>query len=207
MCAELTLCCTPLLQVRYYGTSIFFIYFSLVTANTHTTRDATRRDARRAESGAGCIAKQGAGFRRSCAIMSDRRSTRVKTVAKAFKRVDEDTRRQVRVDVFSDHFISIARRMPTFWFFSYLFAAFILDDGLTRYRTPSLRPADDDAQVAAARLDALENDNAEAEGGDGDDSEYEIEEAEGKLYATATRNNQETTTSIYKLTNHTKTNE
>ena len=43
-------------------------------------------------------------------------------------------------------------------------------------------------QVAAARLDALENDNAEVYGGDGDDSEYEIEEAEGKLYATATRN-------------------
>jgi hypothetical protein len=34
--------------------------------------------------------------------------------------------------------------------------------------------------VAAARLDALENDNAEAEGGgDGSDSEYEIEEGEG----------------------------
>jgi hypothetical protein len=33
--------------------------------------------------------------------------------------------------------------------------------------------------VAAARLDALENDNADAEGGGSDDSEYEIEEGEG----------------------------
>jgi hypothetical protein len=30
--------------------------------------------------------------------MSERKSTRVKTVAKALKRVDEDTRRQVRRD-------------------------------------------------------------------------------------------------------------
>ena len=35
------------------------------------------------------------------------------------------------------------------------------------------------SQVAAARLDALENDNAEAEGGGDDDSEYEIEDGEG----------------------------
>lgn len=46
-------------------------------------------------------------------------------------------------------------------------------------RTPPLYPLT--TQVAAARLDALENDNADAEGGDGDDSEYEIEDAEGEL--------------------------
>jgi len=40
--------------------------------------------------------------------MSERKSTRVKTVAKALKRVDEDTRRQVRRDAFAPP------RMPTF---------------------------------------------------------------------------------------------
>ena len=35
---------------------------------------------------------------RESRAMSERKSTRVKTVAKALKRVDEDTRRQVRRD-------------------------------------------------------------------------------------------------------------
>ena len=44
-------------------------------------------------------------------------------------------------------------------------------------RSPGFTPPP--KQVAAARLDALENDNADAEGGGSDDSEYEIEEGEG----------------------------
>ncbi len=45
--------------------------------------------------------------------------------------------------------------------------------------TLTFRPATPSCpQVAAARLDALENDNAEAEAAD-DDSEYEMEEGEG----------------------------
>ena len=44
-------------------------------------------------------------------------------------------------------------------------------------RSPHLTPRP--KQVAAARLDALENDNADAEAGGSDDSEYEIEEGEG----------------------------
>ena len=44
-------------------------------------------------------------------------------------------------------------------------------------RSPGFTPPP--KQVAAARLDALENDNADAEGGGSADSEYEIEEGEG----------------------------
>ena len=43
-------------------------------------------------------------------------------------------------------------------------------------RSPHLTPRP--KQVAAARLDALENDNADAEDGAGSDSEYELEEAD-----------------------------
>lgn len=102
--------------------------------------------------------------------MSERKSTRVKTVAKALKRVDEDTRRQVRR---SSPSLAPRPSLPP------------------PSRSPCRRPRPlrtlphastlppIPRQVAAARLDALENDNADAEAGGDDDSEYEIEDSEG----------------------------